>query len=388
MDTDAAPVTRVSTFLRIALGLTALATFVAGLPLVTVSSRTAGWFAWTMDDQVTAALLGAGLLAAAVLALDALRHERWVDARIAVPALVVMTSLALAVTIVHLDLLHREAEHGLGARIAAWGWLGAMAVLPLLLVVAAALQRRARDGDAGVEPLPSPLRAALTVLAAVFLPAGAWLLLRTTEARDAWPWTFGEIDARVLGALALMLGVVALTGLLDRWLTRVAAAGSALALAGALGLVAVIRFHADLEWSHVGTLALVVILAVTALTGVLVRGFAVVMAEEQLEEVDETPIPETVEMQVPVGVGAAGPEAVTEPVSTRPPPAPVAAAAPTSWPSSSRRGPRVSGSSRQVLRRGFLMSGMGRRGMGGPGGMAPLGRFTVPFARLRRLLGR
>ena len=80
---------------------------VIGIPLYVLSDQTDTYFAWTIHPPLTAAVLGAGYWASFVLELLSARERLWARTRLAVPAVLVFSTLTLAITLVHDDSSHR-----------------------------------------------------------------------------------------------------------------------------------------------------------------------------------------------------------------------------------------------------------------------------------------
>src|SRR6204780_5125952 len=127
---------------------------VQGSILLAAHDNTARYFSWTIAVPVTAAFLGSGYLAAAVLEAAAARQRSWERARIAVPGVLAFTTLTLVVTLVHLDKFHLSAASGL-TRALTWGWLAIYIGVPpgLGFFWWGAGRGGARTGPAG-NPLP------------------------------------------------------------------------------------------------------------------------------------------------------------------------------------------------------------------------------------------
>src|SRR5947208_16802620 len=67
--------------------------FLAGLQLSLLTEQTDTYFAWTIAPPLTAAFLGAAYWAAVPVELIAAREPVWAKARVAVPAVWVVTAL-------------------------------------------------------------------------------------------------------------------------------------------------------------------------------------------------------------------------------------------------------------------------------------------------------
>ena len=94
-------------------------------------------------------VLGAGYLAAAVLEVVADRQASWTRAQVAVPSVLVFTTLTLVVTLLHLDRFHLHAADLL-TRSLTWAWLLVYAVVPPILT--AVWWRQTRTARGGLAP--------------------------------------------------------------------------------------------------------------------------------------------------------------------------------------------------------------------------------------------
>ena len=184
----------------------AVLVFLAGFQLTVFPTRTADWFAWTIDVPMTAVFLGAAYWASAVLEVAGARAAGWGRARLTVWAVLVFTTLTLAVTLLHLDRFHLGAEHPATARAVTWGWLAIYAGVPVLMVLGLVRQSRTPARAEGVRRLPRTLRVLLGGLAAVLLVSGVALLLAPEWAAGGWAWPLTPLTGRAVGAWLVGLG--------------------------------------------------------------------------------------------------------------------------------------------------------------------------------------
>jgi hypothetical protein len=239
----------------------------AGVQLFVAPTRTATWFAWTIDPPMTAAFLGASYWAAALIEWVAAGRRTWAQARIAVPGVFCFTTLTLAVTLAHLDRFHLGPGHATPTRALTWAWIAIYTVVPVLMALLWWRQARAPGSDPPrATPLPGFVRATLVLQAAVLVPLGAAFLLVPVTASGIWPWALTPLTAGAVGAWLLSLGVVAVHALLEADLDRFlpAAAGSLAFVA--LQAVALLR-HGDALDGGVRTAAYLVLLTTFAITG-------------------------------------------------------------------------------------------------------------------------
>lgn len=237
--------------MRVILLVAAVLVFLAGLQLTVFPLRTADWFAWTIDVPMTSVFLGAAYWSSAVLEVAGARSAGWGRARLTVWTVLVFTSLTLVVTLVHLDRFHLGAEHATSARLVTWGWLAIYAGVPILMLVALAVQAtsRAPGPRVALHPLPVGLRVLLVVLAVLLLSGGVALLLAPGWAADGWPWPLTDLTARAVGAWLVGLGWAAAHARLIDDESRVQPLGLTGVAFLVLEAVALLRYGDALDWS-------------------------------------------------------------------------------------------------------------------------------------------
>jgi hypothetical protein len=182
---------------------------VIGIPLSLLSDQTDTSFAWTIHPPLTAAVLGAGYWASFVQELLSARERLWARTRVAVPAVLLFSTLTLAITLVHAERFHFHSQQ-LFTRAGTWGWLLVYLSVPVAMSWLLVTQlRQARPDPARVAPLASWVRIVLTVQAAVMLVVGVAMLLAPTVMLGAWPWALTPLTCRAIGAWAIGIGTIA-----------------------------------------------------------------------------------------------------------------------------------------------------------------------------------
>ena len=263
--------------MRAILLVAAVLVFLAGLQLTVFPTRTADWFAWTIDVPMTAVFLGAAYWSSAVLEVAGARSAGWGRARLAVWTVLVFTVLTFVVTLVHLDKFHLGAEHPTSARLVTWGWLAIYAGVPVVMAAGLALQARGRAPLADVvrHPLPARLRLLLAALAALLLAAGVVLLVAPTWAAAGWSWPLTPLTARAVGAWLVGLGWASAHACLLDDTDRVRPLGLTGAAFVVLEVAALLRHGDAMDWSGWQVVAYVAGLAwigVVAVWILLLRG--------------------------------------------------------------------------------------------------------------------
>jgi hypothetical protein len=269
MAVDSGAVGAASTSRLVRLLLVVAGTLVAtiGIPLVLFSEQTDVGFAWTIQPPITAAFLGGAYWASATLEFLSARERRWMDARIAVPAVLAFTVLTLIVTVVHLGRFHLGSAEPL-ARLVAWAWLAVYAGFPLVLGPALVLQLRARRAASPrTERLPSWFRGLLVIQGVALGGAGVWLMLAPEAAAPLWAWSLTALTGRAIGAWLIGLAIISLQmAWEDEW-ARLRPAVAASGVFVVLQVVAIVRFGSVADWSRpLGLLLLAVLASMTVVT--------------------------------------------------------------------------------------------------------------------------
>lgn len=243
--------------------------FWVGIQLFVLTEHTDRYFAWTVNPPLTAATLGAAYWASSVMELLASRQRTWAQARIAVPAVLMFTTLTLVATLLHLDRFHLGPRFAVATQVVTWVWIAVYALVPVLMGILLVLQRRA----AGVEvprrnSLPRWLRVILGLHAVVMFSLGLGLFLGPGVTLALWPWMLTPLTARAIGAWLLGLGLAAAHATVENDWGRVAVATHSYVLLGVLELVALIRYPNTLDWGRPATWVYILFLVSFLLVGV------------------------------------------------------------------------------------------------------------------------
>lgn len=221
-----------------------------GFPLFLFPANTDVDFAWTIKPPITAAALGASYLAASILEVLAARARIWVDARVAVPAVLVFTVLTLAITLLHIDRFHLFAG-SLSARFVAWVWLAVYVIVPAILSVVWFRQTRVHAPDLErMAPLSGTLRAFWIASGAMLLLGGICLIAVPMGAAAFWPWSLTPLTGRAVGAWLVGLGVLSAHAGFENDLARLYPIFPAMTLFAVLHGIVLIRFHDALDWAR------------------------------------------------------------------------------------------------------------------------------------------
>lgn len=233
--------------MRVLLVVAGVLVLLAGLTLFVLPLRTGEWFAWTINPPMTAVFLGASYWAAAAIEWTAASRRRWADARIAVPGVLLFTTLTLVVTLVHLDKFHFDGQFPGHTRAITWAWLAIYAAVPVLLALTWWRQsREPGDDPPRTARLSGPVRMTALAQAIVLIPLGTGLLLAPATVSAWWPWELTPLTGRSVGAWLVSLGVVAVHVLIEDDVQRIRPAAVGALVLVVLHVVALVRHWGDL----------------------------------------------------------------------------------------------------------------------------------------------
>jgi len=240
-----APISKGMRWLLLAAGFLVL---LAGFQLFILTEYTDRYFAWTIQPFITAAFLGGGYFASFLVEFLAFRNGKWPEGRIAVPAVFTFTTLTLIATLLHVDRFHFNSPLVL-AQAAAWFWLMIYAVVPPLMLLMWARQRRmSGSGTIGSLPLPASLRLVLLIQGVLLLSWGAALFLDPKLSAVSWPWTLTPLTSQATGAWLIGIGILAVHGFAENDYARVRIGLVGYLAFGVLEVVALLRYPGSFSW--------------------------------------------------------------------------------------------------------------------------------------------
>ena len=240
-----------------------------------LAPATSEYFAWTIQPPLTAAFLGAGYGAGFLLSVLCLRAPGWAHVRLPFVTVTAFTWLTTVATALHLDRLHlRTPGTGPVAEPAAWLWLVVYVVVPLAMTVVLVREAssseapRATSGPqaAGVT-LPGWLAALLAVEGLAMGLVGAVLFVAPATGATWWPWPLTPFTGRAVAAWLLAFAWAAAASVARRDLSELRPATLAYTAFGALQLVALVRFAADVDASAPRPALYVTLLVAVTATG-------------------------------------------------------------------------------------------------------------------------
>jgi hypothetical protein len=201
--------------------------------------------------------------------LAASRQPAWVRARIALPAVLVFTTLTFVTTLLHLDRFHLGNGFPARTQFVTWLWIGVYAAVPVLMSILLVPQLRAAGVDEPRRnPLPPWLRAVLGLHAVVLLTVGFALFVAPAATMSLWPWMLTPLTARTMGAWLLSLGLAAGHANVENDWGRVTVATHTYVLLGILEFVALMRYPSSVDWARPAAAIYVLFLASVLVVGI------------------------------------------------------------------------------------------------------------------------
>ena len=221
--------------------------FASGFQLFALTEYTDRFFAWTVDPPLTAAFFGAAYWASFPLVLISSRQRAWARARVAVPSVLLFTTLTLLATLLHIDRFHMASVFG-------WVWLVVYGIVPpaMLLLLVSQLRVAGRDPPRS-KTLPAWMRLVLGLQAGVMLTLGVALFVSPQTTAVLWPWMLTPLTGRAVGAWLVGIGVVAAHMCVENDYRRIRAALIGYTVLGGLQLLALARYPGTVDWSGVGS---------------------------------------------------------------------------------------------------------------------------------------
>lgn len=243
--------------------------FTMGIILYFLSDNTETYFAWTIGVPLTAAFLGAGYLTSFILEFMAARESIWARGRIAVPAVLLFTSLTFIITLIHLDKFHFNSDNLLTLFIT-WAWILIYALVPLVMGLILIQQLRTPGvNPARSEALPLWFRLVLGFQAALMLLLGIGFLFAPESFAPFWAWNLTPLTGRAIGAWLIGIGVAGAQSVFENDWLRLRPAMMSYMLWGFLQGFNLLRYPnaAGLDWDHLKTWAYCVFILSILLIG-------------------------------------------------------------------------------------------------------------------------
>jgi hypothetical protein len=246
----------------------------AGFQLFVLSDHTDRWFAWTIDEPLSAATLGALYWASLVTVRFAMRERTWATTRGSLFGVLAFTAMTLLATLLHLGAFHLT-DGPVTAVVAGWAWLVVYAIEPFawaFLLVRMRTQPKVRIPPA--VPYPAWFRVPFVGIGAGILIMGVAMFVAPGWPEEVWPWALTDLTSQALGAWWVGVGItMALTG----WDDDLRAAPGPMATALVLGpllFASLARYWGHVDWSRASSelyLAMTALLLVVGIVGLVLH---------------------------------------------------------------------------------------------------------------------
>jgi hypothetical protein len=230
------------TLTRVVAGLLVLILVDAAQLLLFYPGRTATLWAWKLQPEVTAMVLGSVYVAGAYFFARLMFGAPWQRVAAGFPPIALFVWLAAVATILHDDRFIKDS-----LPFAAWVTLYTVTPIGVPLLY---LRNRRRAGGPEGPALPRGVRMALGAAGAALVVAGLVLFVAPDPAIDAWPWTLTPLTARIIGAVIALYGALWVSVATDgtRQGARIPLQAHALGLA--FLLLAVVRGQDAIDWGN------------------------------------------------------------------------------------------------------------------------------------------
>ena len=192
------PRRRTDTLTRVVAGFLVLILVDAAQLLLVLSRPHGTLWAWKMEPEITAMVLGSVYVAGAYFFARVLFGAPWLRVAAGFPAIIVFVWLAALATILHDDRFIKDS-----LPFAAWVTL--YTVTPIAVPLLYLYNRRSHGGPEG-PAMPRGVRLTLAGAGGVLVALALVFFVAPDVAIDSWPWTLTPLTARIMGAVIVLYG--------------------------------------------------------------------------------------------------------------------------------------------------------------------------------------
>lgn len=237
------------------------------ISLYFLTEQTDRFFAWPVSPPLTAAFLGAGYGASFLLEYLSAREKIWARARLAVPAVLLFTTLTLIATLLHLEPFQFDSPRWI-TRAGTWVWMVVYAGVPPALALVWFYQSRQPGREPSiVARMPVWMRWLLVGQAAVMVLLGAALFVAPTAVAPVWPWTLSALTGRAVGAWLIGIGTAAAHAAWEHDWVRVKNTMLSYLAFAVLQFIALLRYPNVVAWDGVSAWIYVLFMATVLAAG-------------------------------------------------------------------------------------------------------------------------
>jgi hypothetical protein len=247
--------TGTDTLTRVVGGLICFVLLDASQLLFFYPDRTDTLWAWKLQPEVTAMLLGSVYAGGAYFFARVLFGAPWRRVAAGFPAVIVFVWIAAIATLLHLDRFVKDS-------VPFTAWVALYVITPFLVPWLVARNHRRYGAPTG-PPLPRALALTLEAVGGAMLALGLLFLVVPDVAIDGWPWLLTPLTARITGAVLAMYGTVWLAVGVHRTWAGARIPLEAHTIGMAFVLVAIARGQDAIDWGD--PLAIVITAAAAAM---------------------------------------------------------------------------------------------------------------------------
>lgn len=202
-------------------------------------------FAWPLQPEMTAMLMGAGYGSAIVFFVAVLVGKRWHRVTLGFLPTTAFIWLLVFATALHWD----RFNHGHPPFLL---WVSVYAITPVAVPALWWINRRRDPGTLESRDviLPTPLRTALIVFGGVLAAIALVMFVLPELVIDVWPWSLTPLSARTVAAFVMLPAVAWLVMAVDRRWSAARVMVATVALGLAMLLIAVWRAWPDFDQAN------------------------------------------------------------------------------------------------------------------------------------------
>lgn len=199
-------------------------------------------FAWPVQPEMTALLMGAGYGSAVLFFVAVLLGRWWHQVTLGFLPTTAFTWLLAIATALHWD----RFQHGHPAFLL---WVWTYVITPVVVPVLWWINRRRDPGTTETKDvvIPTPLRGALFVLGGLLTVIALVMFVVPEVVIDVWPWSLTPLTARTVAAFVALPAVAWLAMAIDRRWSAARVMVATVALGLAMLLIAVWRAWSDFD---------------------------------------------------------------------------------------------------------------------------------------------
>ncbi|MAT45609.1 MAG: hypothetical protein CL609_25035 [Anaerolineaceae bacterium] len=221
---------------------------VAFIILFIFPHKTETLFAWKIQPQMSAMMLGSAYAGGIYFFTGVLRSKQWHKIKVGFLPVIIFASLLGIATILHWDKFNHN-------HISFFAWAGLYFTAPFLIFFVWLRNRNQDTGELSDKDniIPSTARMIMGTFGAITLIISLFLFLQPNMIINLWPWTLTPLTARIMGAMFTLPGIVGLGIAFDKRWSAVILILQSQGFSILLILIASIFSLQDFDWTKWGS---------------------------------------------------------------------------------------------------------------------------------------